>query len=318
MGVSDDLTKECCSTMLDDNMDISRLMVHTQQVEESRVKRNNREFKRAKPYKGVGTENCFGCGKGGHKARDCRMIKARGKESNQTQASCPSLDVPKKNLFSDLCYRGDQENSPDVVTSDSAVSRRVFTSCPISFPNRVIFVYLIELDMLDFDTNRYSKFLGFIQVQRGGNGRVQSTTSLAPTSHPTQLGKSSGTDGGQRQNRLYALQDHEGSPEIVTLVCEFPDVFPEDFLGVPPERKIDFGIDLLPYTQSISIPPYIKELKENLKDLQDKGFIRPIISLWGAPVLFVRKKDGFLRIYIDYRQLNKVIIKNMYPILRID
>ena len=114
------------------------------------------------------------------------------------------------------------------------------------------------------------------------------------------------------------------SLESVPMICEYPEVFPEDLPGVPPEREIDFGIDLLPDTQPISIPPYkmapthLKELKEQLKDLLDKVFIRPNISPWGAPVLFVKKKDGSLRMCIDYRQLNKVTIKNKYTIPRID
>ena len=105
---------------------------------------------------------------------------------------------------------------------------------------------------------------------------------------------------------------------------EFPEVFPEDLPGVPPDKEIDFGIDVLPETQPISIPPYrmapaeLKELKEQLKDLLDKRFIRPNVSPRGAPVLFVRKKDGSLRMCIDYRQLNKVTIKNKYPLPRID
>ena len=112
--------------------------------------------------------------------------------------------------------------------------------------------------------------------------------------------------------------------ETVPVVCEFPEVFLEDLFGIPPKREIDFGIDLLPDTQPISIPPYrmapaeLKELKDNLKDLLDKGFIRPSISPWGAPMLFVRKKAGSLRMCIDYRQLNKVTIKNKNPIPKID
>ena len=112
--------------------------------------------------------------------------------------------------------------------------------------------------------------------------------------------------------------------ESVPVVCEFPELFQEDLPGVPPEREIDFGIDILPNTQPIYIPLYImapeelKELKEQLKDLLDKGFITPSISPWGAPVLFVKKKDISLRMCIDYRQLNKVTIKNKYPNLRID
>jgi len=104
------------------------------------------------------------------------------------------------------------------------------------------------------------------------------------------------------------------------VVNEFQEVFPEDLPGLPPEREIDFGNDLLPNTQPIFIPPYrmapdeLKELKERVKDLLDKGFIRHSISPWGAPVLFVKKKNGSLRMCIDYRQLTKVTIKNKYPI----
>ncbi|WMV46525.1 hypothetical protein MTR67_039910 [Solanum verrucosum] len=105
---------------------------------------------------------------------------------------------------------------------------------------------------------------------------------------------------------------------LVPVVSEFPEVFPNDLPRVPPEREIDFGIDIIPDTQTISIVPYrmapaeLKELKEQLKDLLDKGFIRPSVSAWGAPVLFVRKKDGSLRMCIDYCQLNKVTIKNKF------
>ncbi|MDV3190830.1 MAG: hypothetical protein Q8838_02920, partial [Candidatus Phytoplasma australasiaticum] len=83
---------------------------------------------------------------------------------------------------------------------------------------------------------------------------------------------------------------------------------------------MEFAIDLLPDTQPISIPPYriapeeLKELKEQLKDLFEKVFFQPSTSPWGAPILFVRKKDGSLRMCIDYRQLNKVTIKNKYPL----
>ena len=102
------------------------------------------------------------------------------------------------------------------------------------------------------------------------------------------------------------------------------DVFPEDLPGVPPLQEIDFGIDLEPDTKPVSIPPYgmapaeFKELKLQLKDLTDKRFIQPSISPWGASVLFVKKKNGTLRMCIDYRQLNKVTINNKYPLPRID
>ena len=112
--------------------------------------------------------------------------------------------------------------------------------------------------------------------------------------------------------------------EDVPVVRDFLDVFPDDLLGLPPEREIDFPIDLIPGTAPISLPPYrmapakLKELKTQLQELVDRGFIRPSISPWGAPVLFVKKKDDTWRLCIDYRQLNKVTIRNKYPLPRID
>ena len=97
-------------------------------------------------------------------------------------------------------------------------------------------------------------------------------------------------------------------------------MFPDDLPSLPLEREIDFPIDLVPGTTPISLPPYrmaaaeLKELKARLQELVDGGFIRPSISPWGAPVLFVKKKDGTWRLCIDYRQLNKVTIRNKYLI----
>ena len=126
---------------------------------------------------------------------------------------------------------------------------------------------------------------------------------------------------------IVKVQDsHSEVPPVksVPVVREFPEVFSNDLASIPPKKKIDFGIDFLPDKNPISIPPYwmapteMKKLKPHFKDLLDKGFIRPSISPWGAPVFFVKKKDGFLRMFTDYRQLNKVAIKNKYHLPRID
>ena len=107
-------------------------------------------------------------------------------------------------------------------------------------------------------------------------------------------------------------------------VCDFPEVFPENLPGLPPEREVEFPIELIPGSTPISITPYrmapaeLRELKSQLQELLEKGFIRPSVSPWGAPVLFVKKKDGTLRLCIDYRQLNRITIKNRYPLPRID
>ncbi|XP_069144460.1 uncharacterized protein [Solanum lycopersicum] len=114
------------------------------------------------------------------------------------------------------------------------------------------------------------------------------------------------------------------SIESFSIVREFLDVFPTDLPSMPPDRDIDFCIDLEPGTRPISIPPYrmapaeLRELKAQLQELLGKGFIRPSASPWGSPVLFVKKKDGSFRMCIDYRQLNKVTMKNKYHLPRID
>jgi hypothetical protein len=114
-------------------------------------------------------------------------------------------------------------------------------------------------------------------------------------------------------------------PEIqdIPVVCEFPDVFPEDLPGLPPEMDVEFVIELKPGTTPISrrsyrMPPNeLVQLKTQLQDLLRKGFIRPSSSPWGCPAIFV-KKDHTLRMCVDYRPLNEVTIKNKYPLPRID
>ncbi|GJT74759.1 putative reverse transcriptase domain-containing protein [Tanacetum coccineum] len=112
--------------------------------------------------------------------------------------------------------------------------------------------------------------------------------------------------------------------QLKAQVQDFPEVFPEDLPGLPPTRQVEFQIDLVPGAAPVARAPYrlapseLKELSEQLKELSDKGFIRPSSSPWGAPVLFVKKKDGSFRMCIDYRELNKLTVKNRYPLPRID
>ena len=105
---------------------------------------------------------------------------------------------------------------------------------------------------------------------------------------------------------------------------DFSDVFPEDLPGIPPIRQVEFRIDLIPGAAPVAKAPYrlapseMQELSSQLQELLSKGFIRPSSSPWGAPILFVKKKDGSMRMCIDYRELNKLTVKNRYPLPRID
>ncbi|GJX94805.1 putative reverse transcriptase domain-containing protein [Tanacetum coccineum] len=123
---------------------------------------------------------------------------------------------------------------------------------------------------------------------------------------------------------LACIKADEKKLDDIRVVRDFPEVFPDDLSGLPPVREIEFRIDLIPGASPVVKSPYrlapseMLELSNQLKELQEKGFIRPSHSPWGAPVLFVKKKDGAMRMCIDYRELNKLTIKNRYPLPRID
>ena len=112
--------------------------------------------------------------------------------------------------------------------------------------------------------------------------------------------------------------------DLPRVVCEYVDVFPDELPGLPPQRDVEFCIELHPSTSPNFMTPHkrapveLQELKVQLQELLDKSFIKPSTSPWGAPVLFAKKKDKTLRLCIDYRQLNRVTIKNRYPLPRID
>ncbi|WVZ70587.1 hypothetical protein U9M48_019242 [Paspalum notatum var. saurae] len=113
--------------------------------------------------------------------------------------------------------------------------------------------------------------------------------------------------------------------EKIPVVSDFPDVFSEELPRLPPDRDVEFAIELVPGTAPVSRRPYrmapdeLKELKVQLQEQLDKGFIRPSSSPWGCPALFVEKKDqGGKRLCVDYRSLNAVTIKNKYPLPHID
>nr|GEZ26840.1 putative reverse transcriptase domain-containing protein [Tanacetum cinerariifolium] len=112
--------------------------------------------------------------------------------------------------------------------------------------------------------------------------------------------------------------------ENIHVVREFPDVFLEELPGLPPVRQVEFQIDLIPEAAPVAYAPYrlapseMQELSNQLQELADRGFIRPSTSPWGAPILFVKKKDESFRMCIDYHELNKLTVKNCYPLPRID
>ncbi|WVZ79080.1 LOW QUALITY PROTEIN: hypothetical protein U9M48_026705 [Paspalum notatum var. saurae] len=173
-----------------------------------------------------------------------------------------------------------------------------------------------------------------IDIILGMNWLKQHNAKIDVGSRSVQLCSSSGTDViihvPLHKNMLHTVNvvDAQGDAQAlakIPVVCDYPDVFPEELPGLPPDRDVEFKIDLVPGTAPVSRRPYrmaldeLRELKVQLQEQLDKGFIRPSSSPWGCPALFVEKKDqGGKRLCVDYRPLNAVTIKNKYPLPHID
>ena len=222
---------------------------------------------------------------------------------------------------------------------DPLLADRVVRECRVLIEGQEFPADLVALDMRNFDVvlgmdwlsrhratlDCYKKEVklnrpGKLEVKFKGLRRELSSCMISAMTAQKMLRK-----GCQGYLAYVVETGNEGTIlDEIQVVREFPDVFPDDIAGLPPEREVEFTIDLISGTEPVSIPSYrmapaeLRELKAQLEELLSKGFIRPSISPWGAPVLFVKKKDGSLRLCIDYRQLNRVTIRNQYPLPRID
>ena len=222
---------------------------------------------------------------------------------------------------------------------DSRIAESVYQNNRVIIGGQEFLADLIFLDIHDFDVilgmdwlsrhhatgDCYRKEVRFC---RPGETEVvfYGLRKILPTSTMTAMRVSKMLRNSNQGYLPYALEvrDSGSRLEDVPGIREFPDVFPKDLPTIPPDREIDFQIELALRTEPISKVPYrmapseLKELKVQMEELVSKGLVRPSTSPWGAPVLFVKKNNGSLRLCIDYRELNKVTIRNQYPLPRID
>ncbi|GJS70090.1 putative reverse transcriptase domain-containing protein [Tanacetum coccineum] len=245
---------------------------------------------------------CFNCNRPGHLVRDCRVVprnvnpNGRGNQGNQARGRAFMLGAEEarqdSNIVtgiepSELGFRYEIEiASGQLVEIDKVIKGMDWLSnhkAEIIFHEKVVRIPLLDGKVL--------KILG---------ERLEEKARL-----------------------LMSVKASDKKQGEIVMVRDFPEVFPDDLSGLPPVWEIEFRIELIPRATPIAKSPYrlapseLEELSGQLKELQDKGYIRPSSSTWGAPVLFV-KKNGSFRMCIDYRELNKLTVKNRYPLPRID
>ena len=222
-----------------------------------------------------------------------------------------------------------------IPNGDTMISERIVPGSRLVIQNKDFPVDLIVLGIHDFDIvlgmdwlskhratlDFYKKDVRLVRLEEPGVIFREIGKEIAPSFINAMTASKMLRKGCHGYLAFEVYRRQEGTRlEDIPIVKEFPD----DILGLLPDREVEFTIDLISGTEPISIPPYrmapaeLRELKAQLEELLSKGFIRPSIPPWGAPVLFVKKKDGSLRLCIDYRQLNRVTIRNQYPLPRID
>ncbi|GKC02701.1 putative reverse transcriptase domain-containing protein, partial [Tanacetum coccineum] len=304
------------------------------------------------PQRRIENAMCYGCGKKGHLKNKCPKVGNQHNEGARARAYVV-VENPQQNpnvvtgtfLLNDhyaciLFYSGAEKSfvssafTPFIDIAPTALNtsyevelangkvvstNTVLHSCTLVLLNHVFKIDLLPTRLGSFDVIVGMDWLLYHQdvivcyekIVRIPllNGEFLEVQGERPKKNP---------------GSLACIKADEKKFDDIRVVRDFPEVFPDDLSGLPPVREIEFRIDLIPGASPVVKSPYrlapseMLELSNQLKELQEKGFIRPSHSPWGAPVLFVKKKDGAMRMCIDYMELNKLTIKNRYYLPRID
>jgi hypothetical protein len=220
-----------------------------------------------------------------------------------------------ENLLGKLGLKGMQTKSAYKITTPGGniISHLVTFGVPLRLGSKVIQSNLITIKLGSMDVILGMEWMTQHKVVLDLLDRIVEINSPTVGHTTLYLPFKDGTDSCAYVTIISPLDE-------IPVVCEYPDVFPDELPGMPPDRDVEFVIKLQPGTAPISKRPYrmppkeLAELKTQLQELLDKGYICPSSSPWGCPALFVKKKDGSLRMCVDYRPLNAVTIKNKYPL----
>nr|GEX32896.1 putative reverse transcriptase domain-containing protein [Tanacetum cinerariifolium] len=251
-------------------------------------------------HNGPCTQKCHKCNKEGHFARDCRSSSnANVVNAQRNNRANPKVNAPGwVYAVGNAEKRGNASRDPDsnFVTGTFLLNNRYASILFNTGADRI------------FISTAFSSLIDIVPTPLGNSYDVE----LAD-------GKIVKISAKKEEDKLEGKQ-----LEDVPVVRDYPEFFPKDLPGLPPSRPVEFQIDLIPGAALVARAPYrlapskMKESSKQLQELSEKGFIRPSSSTWGAPVLFVKKKDGSFRMCIDYRELNKLTVKNRYPLPQID
>ncbi|GJR40899.1 putative reverse transcriptase domain-containing protein [Tanacetum coccineum] len=290
------------------------------------------------------TMKCHHCGRIGHRSRECRgKAVATGantrpivtcyecRERGHIRSQCPKKNNPQTGNSRGRAYvmkDEEQQQGPNVVTGTFILNNRYATVLFYSGSDKSFvstsFNTLIDINPVKLDTSYEVEIADrkmlvpilFLELAKR-DAVIVCGEKIVRILYNNKVLIIEGDRVKEKKPIERRLKD-------VPIIRDFPEVFLKDLPGLPPPRQVDFRIDLVPEVAPVACAPYrlapseMKELLDHLQELLEKGFIRPSSSPWGAPMLFVKKKDGSFRMCIDYRALNKLTIKNRYPLSRID
>ncbi|GJY79777.1 putative reverse transcriptase domain-containing protein [Tanacetum coccineum] len=274
---------------------------------------------------------CYECGERGHKSNACPKKADR-------QADKSFMDVRFSHLLDIKPAKLNTSYEVELADRKVVCTNTVLKGCTLNLLD-----HLFDIDLMPIELGTFDVIIGMDWLVEHDAVIVCGKKEVhVPYKNKTLVVK--GDSGAsrlkviscikarkyiERGSQLFLAQVTEKEPskkqlQDVPVIRNFPEVFPDDLPGLPPPRQVEFRIELVPGAAPVARAPYrlapseLKELSDQLKELLEKGFIRPSSSPWGAPVLFVKKKDGSFRMCIDYRELNKLTVKNRYPLPRID